>query len=233
MMRFIMQDELPAPCLEQNQVLDDVCYLVNQMIYAERRLDSVQNLVFYYGDRGWSSPNAVRLTDNEIAFFRNALLETFLSSYRNLLDFFERPSRDTYRKNYRYKDSLAEVGFNFKASLVKDADREFDRVSKHLAHLSELRRTRTENETWDISSILVNCRTTIKEFFAHCCQNYPAMPESIRVGIASIVSDLDFLGTQEHFLSYKHASTPPFCAHKSSPRISIPTPEKPAESSES
>ena len=218
-----MQNELPPFSPEQIRILDDVCYLVNQMIYAERRLDLVHNLVFYHGDREWTSPNAVRLTKNETAFFGNALLETFLTSYRNLLDFFERPSR----KANRHGDSLAAADFNFKASLVKDADSEFDKVSKHLAHLSKLRRIRARNETWEISNILMNCRTTIKEFLAHCCRDYSAIPESIRVGISSIVSDLDFLGTQEHFLAYKHASTPPFWAHKSSSRISIP--KKPAE----
>jgi hypothetical protein len=110
-----MQKELPVLSVEQAQLLDDICYLINQMIYADRRLGLVHNLVFYYGDRGWTSPNAVRLTDNEITFFRNALLETFLTSYRNLLDFFERPSR----KTNRHEDSMAEANFGFRASLVK------------------------------------------------------------------------------------------------------------------
>ncbi len=197
------------------------------MIYAERRLGLVHNLVFYYGDRGLSSPNAVRLTSNEIVFFRNALLETFLTSYRNLLDFFERPSRNAQQKKNSREDSLAETEFNFRASLVEDADREFTKVSQHLAHLSKSRRIRTENESWEMSGILINSRTTIKKFLAHCDRNYAAIPEPILAGVASVVSDLDFLGTQEHFLSYKHASTPPFWAHKSSPRISMSPPENP------
>jgi hypothetical protein len=224
-----MQKMQPALGPAQTQVLDDVCYLINQMIYAERRLNSIHNLVFYfvfyYGDRGWTSPNAVRLTENEAAFFSNALLETFLTSYRNLLDFFERPSR---RAN-RHEDSLAETDFGFRASLIKEVESEFDRVSKHLSHLSKLRRTRTKNESWDVSTILMNCRTTIKEFLIHCSRSYSAIPEHRQTGIANIISDLDFIGTEKHFLSYKHASTPPFWAHKSAERIHIPTPVKPAE----
>jgi hypothetical protein len=217
-----MQNKLPALTSEQAQVLDDVCYLVNQMIYAERRICSLQNLVFYYGDKGWTSPNAVRLTQNEVAFFSNALLETFLTSYRNLLDFFARVSR----QSNRHGDSLA-ADFGFSSSLVKDADNDFDRVSKHLAHLSRLRRIRTQNESWEVSSILMNCRTKIKEFLTHCVRSYSTMPNPIQTGIANIISDLDFLGTKEHFNAYKHVSTPPFWAHKSAPRISIPEPQKP------
>jgi hypothetical protein len=121
---------------ERLQTLEDVLYLTGQMVYAERRVHRVRQLVFYY--QGWS-PNAVRLSAAEADFFSNAVIETFLLSYRNLLDFFHRPNRSG---GNRRRDSRAEADFGFRRALVTNADTEFDRVSKHLAHLSEDRRTR-------------------------------------------------------------------------------------------
>lgn len=137
---------------ERIQTFDDVRYLTWQMIHAERRIDLVYHLVFYY--ERWVPPNAVRLTPEEERFFGDALLDAFLLSYRNLLDFFHRPSR---KGKNPYGDSLAEADFSFRRSLVPDADAEFTRVSKHLAHLSEVRRLRTSNEAWDLTSTIIAC----------------------------------------------------------------------------
>jgi hypothetical protein len=74
----------------------------------------------------------------------------------------------------------------------------------------------------------MDCRATIKGFLTHCSRSYSAIPGPVQNVMANIVSDLDFLGTKEHFDAYKHASAPPFWAHKSSPRVLIPDPQKPA-----
>lgn len=206
---------------EQSRIVEDVIYLVDQMIHAERRVDLISYLVFYY-DR-WSPPNAVRLTPEEERFFGNAILEAFLLSYRNLLDFFHRPKR---KGNNRYQDSLAEADFDFQRMLTKDADGEFERVSKHLAHLSEVRRARTSNQTWHLTSTLIACRPTLKEFFDHCLSNYPHCCSVLQPQIRQLVHHLDFLGTEDHFIYHKHASRSPFMSHDAPSRISIPEPSK-------
>jgi hypothetical protein len=196
-------------------------YLVWQMIHAERRIDSVCYLVFYYDQ--WTPPNAVRVTPEEERFFGDALLDEFLLSYRNLLDFFHRPSR---KGKNPHADSLAEADFNFRSSLVPDADFEFTRVSKHLAHLSAVRRQRTSNQAWDLTSIIIACRPTLKDFFSHCAASYPDVSDRYRAHIPEIVKALDYLDTAEHFICHKHVSRSPFMSHDGGARVSIPVPEK-------
>jgi hypothetical protein len=202
---------------ERLQTFDDVRYLVWQMIHAERRVDLVNHLVFYY--ERWAPPNAVRLTREEERFFGDALLNAFLLSYRNLLDFFCRPSR---KGNNPHGDSLAEVDFSFCRSLVPDTDAEFTRVSKHLAHLSEVRRLRSRNEAWDLTSTVIACRPTLKDFFSHCAASYLDIGELYRTQIADILKALDYLGTEEHFICHKHVSRSPFMSHDGGMRVSIP-----------
>ncbi len=205
---------------EQTQTFDDVRYLTWQMIHAERRIDVVSHLVFYY--ERWAPPNAVRLTPEEERFFGDALLEVFLLSYRNLLDFFHRPSRNGKK---RQRDSLAEADFSFGKCLVPDAAAEFTRVSKHLAHLSEVRRLRTSNEGWDLTSTIIACRPTLKEFFLHCVASYSDLGERYLPQIDAMVKALDYLGTEHHFICHKHVSRSPFMSHDGGARVSIPSPE--------
>jgi hypothetical protein len=204
---------------ERLRTLEDLIYLVAQMVHAERRIDLVPHIVFYY--ERWSPPNAVRLTSDEERFFGDAMLEAFLLSHRNLLDFFDRPERDG--KNPR-RDSRADVDFGFKGALVADAHIEFERVSKHLAHLSEVRKTRTVNEMWSLTSTLIACRQTLKDFFAHCLTHYSETSGVLRSQIDQMIDALDFLGTTEHFICHKHASRSPFMSHDAAFRISIPPP---------
>src|SRR6266487_1963272 len=166
---------------EQLRTLEDVIYLVAQMVHAERRVDLVPHLVFYY--ERWSPPNAVRLTSDEERFFGDAMLEAFLLSYRNLLDFFHRPKRNGRNP---YRDSLAEADFGFPRALVADADAEFERVSKHLAHLSEVRRNRTSNETWDLTATLIGCRQTLKDFFTHCLTHHRDACSALQAQVGQI-----------------------------------------------
>ncbi len=201
------------------QIIRDVIYLAGQMLHAERCVDRVGYLVFYY--ERWAPPNAVRLTSGEEKFFSNAILETFLVSYRNLLDFFHRPKR---QRGNPHRDSIAEFDFNFRKELVPDTDGEFSRVSKHLAHLSEVRRVRDSNETWDLTSTLIACRPTIKEFLAHCVSNYSELCTPLQPQITHLVSELELLGTTEHFITHKHVSASPFMAHAAATSISIPPP---------
>lgn len=206
---------------ERIQTFDDVLYLTWQMIHAERRIDLVHYLVFYY-DR-WAPPNAVCLTAEEERFFGDALLDAFLVSYRNLLDFFHRPSR---KGRNPHGDSLAEADFTFHRSLIPDADAEFTRVSKHLAHLSEVRRLRLSNEAWDMTSTVIACRPALKAFFYHCDGTYPEISEQYQIQISKVVTALDYLGTEEHFVFHRHVSRSPFASHDGGVRVSIPLPEK-------
>jgi hypothetical protein len=205
---------------ERSRTFEDVAYLVSQMIHAERRSGSVSSLVFFY--ERFAPPNAVRLTTDEQKFFSNAILESFLLSYRNLLDFFSRPKQS---KN-PHSDSRA-VDFGFQRSLVADSDAEFERVSKHLAHLSKLRRNRICNESWNLTSTLFACRKTLTEFFTHCLTHDAAACAFLKPQVDQMINWLNCLGTPEHFICYNHASRSPFMSHQRSARISIPPPASP------
>src|SRR5438552_724614 len=170
---------------ERSQTFEDVIYLVDQMVHAERRVDLVHQLVFYY--ERWSPPNAVRLTADEERFVSDAMLDAFLLSYRNLLDFFQRPKR---RGKNPHGDSLAEVDFKFQRVLVPDADTEFARVSKHLAHLSSVRRMRTSNEWWDLTATLIACRPTLKEFFTHSLTHHPELGGAFQPTVIALINAL-------------------------------------------
>jgi hypothetical protein len=95
-----------------------------------------------------------------------------------------------------------------------------------LAHLSEARRTRAINQTWDPTATLIACWSTLKGFFDLCLTNHSNICGVLQPQISRMVTDLNFLGTTEHFICHKHASRSPFMSHEAASRISIPPPSK-------
>jgi hypothetical protein len=60
---------------ERLQTIQDLIYLVRQMVLAERRIDLAINLVFVFYYNRWTSRKTVRLTQDEERFFADAMLE--------------------------------------------------------------------------------------------------------------------------------------------------------------
>ncbi len=195
---------------EQNQTLSDVCYLINQMLYAYKFHPRINNLIFLY-ENGYTQNNYHRLTPDEIRFLKNANLETFLSSFRNLLDFFHRPIHASKAKS---DDTRAFPDFAFpQKPLISNADDHFRKVSKHLSHLTSVRKTRVQNLEWNLNEIIEGSKEVLIEFMKHCLTRYQGIDAITKDSIDGIINYLSSIGSNEHFIAHLHASASPMMLH--------------------
>jgi len=148
---------------EQKTTLEDFCYLVDQMLFCEVQEATLRLQVSFLTLN--SQPENRRPTLEETRLLRNAVIESFLNSYRNLLEFF----RTSEKKPKGHKDSRADDLFSYSGGgWTKDKDKQYEYISKHLSHFSDVRRERRKNEAWDLEGLLDNCQDVLIKFLRHC-----------------------------------------------------------------